>query len=62
MAGSKRNRILRMLYNLERRNVYLGEVQLQDTENGGVSDARALACSGMAGMRAAGRQREQVSL
>ena len=62
MAGSKRIRILHMLYNPERQNVFFGELQLQDTENGGVSGARALACSGMAGMRAAGRQREQVSL
>ena len=42
MAGSKRIRILHMLYNPERQNVFFGELQLQDTENGGVSDACAL--------------------
>ena len=42
MAGSKRIRILHMLYNPERQNVFFGELQLQDTENGGVSGACAL--------------------
>ena len=60
MAGSKRIRILHMLYNPERQNVFFGELQLQDTENGGVSDACALTCSGMSGMRGS-RQAEETN-
>ena len=39
MAGSKRNHILRMLYNLERQKAYSGEMQMRVAKNG---DACAL--------------------